>query len=228
MAIGAVAMALVACGRAQAMVVIYTNRTFFEDALVSPTTFDFESVAEGLNVAAGATTSHDFGPFTISDDGAGSDIYIRDSSSGSASSGIVNGTKFVRYNENSSGLVHMYVTFDAAVRAFGFDFNNVDSGTVPDFTVSVSGFLTTFPGVLASNDSGFFGLISTDAAIMETAFSFFDDPTAGSGVLGVDNFTWGSDLAASTVPLPGALPLFGSGLVALSLIARRRRKCALA
>jgi len=226
MAIGAVAMAFAMSGRAQAMVVSYADRAIFEAALVSPTTFDFNSETEGqqLDGAGG----YDFGPFSISDSGAGSDVYIRDSSSGSASSGIVNGTKFVRYNENSSGNVALSVTFDSTVRAFGFDYSNVDPGTVVDFTVSISGFSTTFPGVLASDTSGFFGLISTDMAITETAFSFFDDPPAGSGVLGLDNFTWSSTLAGNAAPLPGALPLFGSGLVILGLIARRRKKRALA
>jgi len=35
-------------------------------------------------------------------------------------------------------------------------------------------------------------------------------------------------LAGNAAPLPGALPLFGSGLVILGLIARRRKKRALA
>ncbi len=221
LALAAAGMAFLAGGPASATVISYTDRASFEAALASPTTFDFNS--QTLNLHVDVTGGTDFGAFTISDTGSGSDIYIRDSTSGSASSGIVDGTKFVRYNENSAGAVEMTVTFDSAVRGFGFDYNNAD--TNDDFTLTVDGFSASFPGVLASGTSGFFGLVSSEPSIAGLTFDFYDSPTAGSGVLGVDNFTWSARLNSTTsVPLPGTLPLFLSGLAGLGLLGWRRRR----
>jgi len=220
MAIGAVAMMLAVGGRAQASVVTYTDRALFEATLSPFTVYNFNSDNALVNTTVDG--GHDFGAFTISQPASGT-AYIRGPVT--ATDGIVDGTLFVQYNENSSGSVPLLVEFDSPIRAFGFNFNNVD--TNGDFDVYLN-ILGTDYEVAASGTHGFFGAISNDALMTQALFSFTDFPLAGSGTIGLDNFTWGTPSAANATPLPGALPLFGSGLVALGLIARRCKKRAAA
>ena len=210
---------LLTAGVAQASIITFTNRSLFEAALSSSTTFDFNGVAEGTQLD-NLSVGYDFGPFSINDSGGGGQVYIRNSTSGTASSGIVDGTNFVRYNENASGLHELIVTFDTAVQALGVDFNNPSSDTALDtFDVYVTLGSTDYL-VAAAGTSGFFGALSTDASMTQAVFNLFDYPTKGSGVLGLDNFTWGTPVAA--VPAPAALPLFASAVAGFGLFAGRR------
>ena len=224
MAIGVVAMALVAGGRAQASVVTYTDRALFEAALSPFTVYNFNNVVLPANNQLPLDSGYDFGPFSISQPAAGATAIIRIA----GVDGDVDGSNFVRYAENSSGSTPLIVTFDAAVQAFGFDYNNTaNPGATNTFDVNITILGANYVAA-AAGAHGFFGAISTDASMTQTVFNLFDDPPQGSGNIGLDNFTWGTPSAANAVPLPGALPLFGSGLVVVGLIARRRKKRAAA
>jgi len=59
--------------------------------------------------------------------------------------------------------------------------------------------------------------------IHKIIFSSPDDPNNGGGTGMFDNLSFNS---TAPVPLPGALPLFASGLAGLGWLSRRKRKSA--
>ena len=191
---------------ANAATVIFTDRTAFESAVLGLNTFDFNSSTLNLNLDAGV----DFGAFTISQTTAGGSAYIR----GPGTLGDVNGTRFVQFNDNSSGTVPLMINFDDPVHALGFDYHNADTNF--DFHVYLN-ILGTDYLVASAGASGFFGFISTDT---QSVFSFVDFPEAGSGTLGLDNLSW---TTVAPVPIPGALLLMLSGLGFLGLTGARRK-----
>lgn len=68
-----------------------------------------------------------------------------------------------------------------------------------------------------SGDNLFWGITGLAGNVANIQISASDP----AGLTSWDNFTFGA-----TIPVPAALPLFLSGLVALALVARRRRPAA--
>ena len=64
--------------------------------------------------------------------------------------------------------------------------------------------------------------LQTGACALCTFFAFTAVGVQGGGVTGVANVLLG--VITGNVPLPGALVLFGSGLVGLVALGRRKRK----
>lgn len=209
LSLAALAMAF-GVGQANAAVLTFTNRTSFENALTSYTVFDFNSTA--LQQLDG-TTGVDLGPLTVTQSTGGATAYIR----ASGATGDVNGSNFLQFFDNSGSYVPMTITLDAPVTAFGFDFKNVTSSAAYNIYLNILGTPTL---VAPSNQSGFFGFISTAPLITQQVFDFADSTGSGSsGTLGLDNVTFG----VAPVPVPGALMLMLSGLAAVGFAGRRYR-----
>ncbi len=199
-------------GGAQSAVLTFSNRTNFEAAVLDLQTYDFNSDTVGQIDAHGATDK-DFGPFTIGQSTSGATASVGDS----GYTGYLGQGNFIQYFDASSNGVPLVVDFHSPVRAFGFDFNNVDTN---DFDVQVS-ILGSDILVAPQNSSGFFGFISTDPSMTQSIFNFSDYPTAGGGYLGLDNFAWGTEVA-SAVPVPNAFWLMLGGLGLIGLVGWRR------
>ena len=100
--------------------------------------------------------------------------------------------------------------FESDISAFGFDYVNTQYGSGTDgLTISLNGEATTITDL---NTLSFFGIISTDSL-----FSSVD--LGGEAYFYFDNVTY----APAVVPVPAAVWLFGSGLIGLIGIARRKK-----
>ncbi len=192
-----------------AATVQFDNRATFEAASGALTTEGFNSFGADVDLAGSAVV--DLGAFTVTGPASG---FARIDANGTGSQSV-NGTGFIQ----GIGAAGSSITFlfDSAITAFGVDLfgiNNVSERT----QVLVGGDLFSLPVVnlpLAS----FFGLTST-TAFTSVSFSLLIGEDAG-----LDNVSFGG--AVSVVPLPAALPLFGTGLVVMGFLGwRKKRKVA--
>lgn len=208
--LGVAAVSCVCVTAANAATVQFDDRTLFDAASASLQTETFASYA--TNVDLSSSTVLDVGDFTILGPATG---IARIDADGF---GItpVNGTAYVQ----GVGIAgeFMSFTFDTAITAFGVDLfaiNNDQERTQVEID-SVVYLLPVVTGDLAS----FFGITSTTAFTTVT----FNVLTQGLGEdAGFDNISYGT----AVVPLPAALPLYGTGLAIAGLIGwRRARKAA--
>jgi hypothetical protein len=103
-------------------------------------------------------------------------------------------------------------SLDNTVDAFGFDYTGVfEPGT--DFTVTIGGYVLSLALNSPEDAPLFWGVLGLGSFTDVTLYTSLD-----SGY-GVDQVTFGT-----VVPLPPALWLFGSGLLALASGAARRRQ----
>jgi len=185
---------------------VYSDRVAFETVASNLTTFDFNSEPLGI------FTSTDFGDFTVSETGPSTQLSILNGGSASP-----DGTQYLEFRDpRETGKPQMTFTFDSSIAAFGFDYVNTD--TSDDFSVlTLDGQTFDVGGPLTS---GFFGLIATDGTF--TSLTFDDDPLGGGRLeeVNLDNITYTN---LTTVPIPAAAWLFGSGLLGLIGIARHKK-----
>ena len=89
---------------------------------------------------------------------------------------------------------------------------------------SNTGLNGSWTSVATGSDQGVSHLIQTGACTTCTFFAFFAvGNTGGGGTGGVADVLLGS-ITANAVPLPGALPLFATGLAALGWLGWRRKR----
>lgn len=206
-------------GNAQAYTV-FTDRTAYESALLSYTIEDFESYGtvgtpDPLLMIPDGRDTLTLNHFTLS--ATPDAIKIWDADHSGSHNTTTGGTQFLYLDTDNLGYasgtpVGSTTTFSLnnAVDAFGFDYTGVfEPGTA--FTVSIG----SFSDNLALNNPEatplFWGVIGLGSFTDVTLATSLD-----SGY-GVDQVTFGL-----AVPLPPALWLFGSGLLALVGGAARR------
>ncbi len=206
-AVGAVLFASVVTSNAAT--VQFDDRATFEAASAALSTEDFNSFGADVNLAGSLVV--DLGAFTVTGPASG----IARIDADGVGSNSVNGTGYIR----GIGAADTNITFlfDSAITAFGVDLfgiNNAQERT----RVFVDGDPFNLP-VVASPLASFFGLTST-TAFTSVSFSLLVGEDAG-----LDNVSFGS--AVSVVPVPAALPLFGTGLALMGFFGwRKKRKVA--
>ena len=193
-----------------AAVITYTDRTTWAGAGTVTFTEDFESYSTDTSFA---TTPLDVGPFTFSTVGtalAGRNMIDvspflfpgRPASFGDAYAEI-----FVE------GALATDIIFDSPISGFFADFYAAGNTQELSLTLSFLGGGTTdlsVPGAGSSSQS--FGFWSTTDAVTSIRFN----NTVNDG-FNIDN------ISGSAVPVPAAIWLFGSGLIGLIGIARRKQ-----
>lgn len=206
-------------GNAQA-ITVFTDRVAFESALLSYTIEDFESYGtvgtpDPLLMIPDGLASLALKDFTLS--ATPNAIKIWDADHSGSHNTTAGGTQFLYLDTDNLGFasgtpVGSTTVFSLynAVDAFGFDYTGVfEPGT--DFTVSIGS--NSFNLALNNPEAAplFWGVIGLGSFTDVTLATSLD-----SGY-GVDQVTFGT-----AVPLPPALWLFGSGLLALVGGAARR------
>ena len=191
-----------------AVIGVFTDRASF-DAAVGPThAEDFNAFTEDL---AFHTTPVDVGPFTLSmtgsplTDGTRNKIdalpleesIFNVDNSAVAQALTTDGTTFV-------------IKFDVPITAFGADFAALNEDI--DRTRIIVGADTLAPPVTGGNTVGFFGF-RADSPFTTLEFVTSSLVRPGDGY-SLDN------VAFSPIPVPGALWLFGSGLLGLIALSR--------
>jgi hypothetical protein len=216
--LGALCM-LVLSVSANAAIVTYTDETSFLTALSGPTsTLDFDSTAADTlipsgNSLGGITFTYNIGPpptdmkvvndfettspnnYLGMDDAGNLDLFIA-------------GDEFSMSFASPVNAVGLYIVSGDPLFASDVSLNTTAGSALNSDVVDV-----------ALEDGGlayYIGLIS------DTAFSSadltFDAAAVGAFLYSVD------DITTSAVPLPGAIWLFGSGLVGLISLSRRRKQ----
>lgn len=105
--------------------------------------------------------------------------------------------------------------FDESISAFGFDWEVTDT----HYHDALELLIDNEAYLVGRHGTGFFGVIATDGVFDQVGLS----DVYGGGTLNyayVDNVLYGG---LSTVPIPAAAWLFGSGLIGLIGIARRKK-----
>lgn len=126
----------------------------------------------------------------------------------------IDGTGYIRYLLNSTTFGTL--TFDDPIFSLGFDINPHSGSLGALVSVDIDGLALTSYMLPGTDVNGFVGFIS------DTAFTTFTITSLTDAWHGVDNLEAFS-AAASPVPVPAALWLFGSGLLGLVGVARRRK-----
>ena len=198
-----------ACQPLKAATITYADKATFMSASISASivldTEDFNALADGAEFH---TTPLDVGPFTLSMTGPAATspghneidapvVMFPDFD--------VNGTTIASVLTEDG--VSLFLTFDAPITAFGVDLANFND-SINQTHIVVAG-VTSIPAVIGDN-LRFFGIIS-DASFSTVEFRGLENDG-----FGMDNVMYG------TVPVPPAVWLFGSGLIGLVGIARRK------
>jgi hypothetical protein len=216
--LGALALALTMAGfapQAQAVPVFYNTQSVFNVA-----TSGFAMSLDNLNDvsdSALATSLARPGYSLVDADPAAASLQFQNNSS-SCSGGANPATGCASGTFGPNGFEFHLTSF---VNALGLELINPLSPVL--FITILDGADAGQSQAVAGNYSGspntsFFGVTST------ALFSRVRIAAAAGINAGIDNVQFGTPLVINDVPLPAALPLFASGLGALALIARRRRK----
>ena len=201
--------------RRDLFVALLSAPLFFAQATSSSTaaTIDFESFADIQNI-----NGVNLGGVTVTNPSGNVEIYDNRFGVGSRS-----GTKAIGSFTSSSSLNPMIFTFDVAtdfIELFAGDGGgDTDSWSLEIFDAVVGG---NSLGILFSGDftgNPYVGLAFNIAGILR-AEANWTGTVAGIGF---------DDLSFNAVPLPAALPLFGTALAGMGLLGwRRKRKAAAA
>ena len=210
----AVAALLVGMSGNALAITVFTDRALFEAALISSTTEDFESYATVgtpdplLNIPDGLTDL-DLDYFSLS--ATPRAIKIWNAAHSGSHNTTIGGTQFLYLDTDNLGLANgntvgsttVFSLYDPA-DAFGFDYTGVfEPGT--DFTVTIGSYSFSLALNNPEDVPLFWGVIGLGN------FSDITLQTSLDSGYGVDQAIFGS-----AVPLPPALWLFGSGMMALA------------
>ena len=207
-------------------VTVFTDRGAFESALASYSIEDFESYANVgtpdplLNIPDGLS-SLALNDFSLSSTPAA--IKIWNAGHSGSHNTTPGGTKFLYLDTDNLGIASgnpigssTVFSLTNPVDAFGFDYTGVfEPGTAAmasTFTVSIGSFVFDLTFNNPEDVPLFWGVIGLGS------FTDITLATSRDSGYGVDDVTFGS-----AVPLPPALWLFGSGLLALAGGAARRK-----
>jgi hypothetical protein len=209
-----VALALVLASRSEAATItFYTDRSSWEAAVVGmSSTEDFSGIADTGQLAA--NVEHTLGLLTFSYTGA----------PGGFPGPGVQAEQFVAIPTKASagggttdvGL--LVFEFPFAVLAWGADFTGASGSAFLD--VTMAGETIALVNYLPSPGDGFFGVVS-DTPFNQVVLSA-DGGTGFDEFFFMDNVSFGEEAAATPVPEPTSLLLFGTG--ALGVLARTRRR----
>lgn len=179
------------------------------------TTYNFDALTAGTLIASGDTLNG--ATFSYSLSGPGNPSILVDDISDTTSPNNYLGT-----NDGSGAFVSgdgFTITFDQTMRSIGLYVISADLIFSDDFTITTNsgqsvGNTATSDVTLTDGDAFFVGLIEDDFSLG------FDSITLSSQDFG---FLFNvDDITVSPVPLPAAVWLFGSGLLGLLGIGRRR------
>ena len=189
---------------------VFTDRASFDTAVGPTLAEDFNSFSSDIPFH---TTAFDVGPFTLSMTGSPLTDGTRnkiDSPPLEETIIDVDGTT-VALAMTTAGTTFV-ITFDIPITAFGADFAALNEDV--DRTRIVVGADEVVPPTTAGNTVGFLGFqTDTPFTTLEFVTSSLTRPLDGYSL---DN------VAFSPVPIPGALWLFGSGLLGLLAFSRSR------
>ncbi len=167
--------------------------------------------AAALSLPADGTTAESLAVSDALDIGASSAASALDAGDAAATT-----TGEMGYEVSGTGLVTL--TFDVEL------FNSITGATGSEFASSAVTVSDSFSGEfseLAIDSDGFGGDIFDD--LFDSISFSFDVDGFDEGFLYVETFAL-ADTGVAPVPVPAAAWLFGTGLMALGAIARRRRK----
>ncbi len=212
--IGLLVLTLLGISNTEASTVYY-DRTAFNAAAGTITTYDFES--DTVETIRGPSVSYDsngwqnFGDFTI--EARSGYVYLVEVRQLQGP----NGNKDVYINSRNDS-AWMNVVFSEDITAFGFNWIAEGNDGYDQSTFALSGTTYTLgtPG-----DSGFFGVVADVGQIFSagTLFSFGQISSDWSG-MSIDNITYSS---TASVPVPGSMLLLGTGLLGLAGVSRRKK-----
>lgn len=199
----------------------FTNRTVFDGAAGLLTIENFNSVVgepsfAGVALTVGDLTLEATGPST--DLGLNQRNFIDQPTVDFSAFFDIDGTALANVLLFSDGDT-LEIDFAAPVTAFGADFGDINFGAENNDSlrtaILVLGQQIAMPIAMPINSVSltFFGLIS------DTAFSSLSFIMVGEN----DGFSI-DNVAFSAVPLPAALPLYGSGLAVMGFLAWRRKR----
>jgi hypothetical protein len=202
---------------ANAAIVTYTDETSFLTALSGPTsTLDFDSTTAGTLIPSG----NSLGGITFTYNIGGLDMKVVDdfdTTSPNNYLGLDDAGNFDQFIDGDE----FTLSFSTPVSAAGMYFITGDPLINGDIhlVTSVGTALNSSIVDISLDDGGmayYIGLIS-DTAFSSAAIQY-DAGGGGNFLFNVD------DITTSAVPIPGAIWLFGSGLLGLIGISRRRKQ----
>lgn len=213
----ALIVGIVMSATARAAVVTFDDESAFLASAGDVTVENFNSFTTQQSFDTGSITLDDFTLSTTGPVVGGDNNYIGPTLPGSLALSNFDDTPIVWARSAGAGNVaadpvDVVFSFDDPTMVFGAWYLDLNNAGLTDITLS-DGTVVDPP---VSNAIGFFGFVS------DTAFSsvIFRTSVANDG-FGVDNVTYSSNLAP--VPLPAAIWIFGSGLIGLIAIARRKK-----
>lgn len=200
-----------------------TARNSFLSNLSGVGTENFESQPYGQTPPIVLTFPGSSGSITATL--SGSNVSIGNTATGSGVGRYA--TSGSQYLETSSS--GFTITFSTAIAAFGFYATDVGdfNGQLTVTTANGTSHQYTVANTVGGNDGSllFWGIIDTVDLFTSITFG---NTAAGTDFFGFDDMTIGDVnqvvQPGNEVPLPGALPLFVSGLGALGFVAHRRKR----
>jgi len=195
-------------------------------------TFNFTS----CHLSGGCGTATSFGTVTLTQSGTSVNFdVVLNSGNRFVETGAGGGELFL-FNDSLSGSTITSITSSPNTPAGGLsgftDLSPVHADGTGDFTASVECTVASDCNGGSANTMTLLTFVVTNATLaqLETANAngnfFVADILCGAAQTQCGGLTGPVDVSPSVVPLPGALPLFVTGLVGLGLLGRRKKTAA--
>lgn len=203
MALG-IGIAILSAGRADAGLLVFTDRAEWESHLSNVQTIDFDDEPTG-ELTIGANS---FGDFTVNTqlNGSNSENFNRVVGAGGAFD--IDGSTHLTLDLDQSDAVSLnQYSFENAVFGFGADY--LSSTNFSGLTATINGETINFIDYLPSPGDGFLGIIS-DAAFSSVDFGLSGD--RDNEYFGTDNVSFGTALVPEPSSLLGLFTMLGVGI----------------